>query len=343
MSQGANGSEPVHGRNLIKVLKAIDTLSRPQGASIKELQEELGVSRRSVYRMFETLNELQFPIYDDDIPGEKEKRWHLEENYLHNLPNLRIPDMKLTPREMLLLYFLLSQDHVLSNTTVGNLLSSIRYKLSMLMPSKYLTAAKSDRLNSIFITGSSHPKDYSGYEQAIDVMLEAIVEQQVCRITYTALSHGETKSYLVHPLRMFERDGGLYLLINLPSHDVIRILAVDRVNEVELIEEHFSEPAGFDPEEVLLDAFDLTLDDPIAIEVRFSEQAARRVLNRRWSSSQKVTRQNDGSIILKMHTSGKDDLFRWILGFGDQAEILKPDELRDEINRLLNSTIQQYK
>jgi predicted DNA-binding transcriptional regulator YafY len=139
MRSRAKYSGSVHGRNLIRILMAVDVLSRPQGATIKDLQDKLGVARRSVYRLFDTLGELQFPIYDEDRPGEKEKRWHLQQDYLQSLPNLRIPDMKFSPRELLVLYFLLSQDRVFANTAVVGLLSSIREKLAALMPSRYLT------------------------------------------------------------------------------------------------------------------------------------------------------------------------------------------------------------
>lgn len=50
------------GRHLVKMLKAVDVLSRPEGATIDELAEELGVDRRTVYRIRETLEELNFPL-----------------------------------------------------------------------------------------------------------------------------------------------------------------------------------------------------------------------------------------------------------------------------------------
>ena len=115
LAMGSDGkyTGSVHGKNLVKLLRAIDLLSRPSCASIKELQEGLGISRRSVYRLFDVLESLNFPLVEQEQPGEREKRWSLEEGYLHRMPNLRIPDVKLTPRELLVLTFLLRQDRVL--------------------------------------------------------------------------------------------------------------------------------------------------------------------------------------------------------------------------------------
>ena len=343
MNSRAKYSSSVHGRNLIKILKAVDVLSRPQGVTIKELQDELGVARRSVYRLFETLNELQFPIYDEDRPGEKEKRWRLQQDYLQSLPNLRIPDMKLSPRELLVLYFLLSQDRVFANTAVAGLLSSIREKLAALMPSSYLTAVQSERIESLFAAGTLHAKSYEGFEGRVDTLLDAIVERLMCTVTYRALSHGNTNTYTINPLRLFEHDGGLYVFVQLPGPDVTRIIAVDRIEKIDLTETTFEELPDFNPDKILATTFDLTLGDPVDVEIRFSAAAARRIVNRRWSESQSIDDHEDGSVTLRMSTSGKEDVLRWVLSFADEAEIVGPEDMREAIRAIAHKTMRRYR
>ena len=51
-------------RNLEKLLRTVDLLAREGGVTISGLERVLGVSRRSVYRMFELPGEFNFPIYD---------------------------------------------------------------------------------------------------------------------------------------------------------------------------------------------------------------------------------------------------------------------------------------
>jgi predicted DNA-binding transcriptional regulator YafY len=342
MHSRAKYSTSVHGRNLIKILKAVDVLARPQGATIKELQDELGVARRSVYRLFDTLSELQFPIYDEERPGEKEKRWRLQPDYLHSLPNLRVPDMKLSPRELLLLYFLLSQDRVFEGTTVAGLLASVREKLAALMPTSYLTAAQSERIETLFAAGTLHPKSYERHEETIETLLDAIVERRTCTVTYTALSHGETNSYTINPLRLFEHDGGLYVFVRLPEPNVTRIIAVDRIEKIDVTQATFEEPDDFAPERILASTFDLTLGDPVNVEIRFSPRAARRMQNRRWSASQTIETHDDGSVTLRMSTSGGDDVVRWVLSFGDEAEIVSPAALRTRLAAKARAALERH-
>ena len=86
----------MRGKNLIKLLRALELLSRKTGTTIAEMAEHLEVDHRSVYRMINMIEELGFPLYDDKVPFEREKRWRLAETYLKKLPNMNIPEVNLT-------------------------------------------------------------------------------------------------------------------------------------------------------------------------------------------------------------------------------------------------------
>ena len=332
----------MYGRNLIKLLKAVDLMARSKGATIKELQEGLSVSRRSVYRLFETLDTLNFPIYDDDIPGEREKRWHLEEHFVQDLPNLHLPDIRLTTRERFLLFFMLSQDRTFTGTPIETDLATLREKLTALIPAPFPTAAYIDRIDSLFVAGTLHPKSNVHKDDVIDMILTAISTQSVCTVTYAALSTGTTKTYTIHPLRLFEHDGALYLFIHIPKHEVIRILAVDRIKNLTPTSDTFTDPPGFNPDAILSTTFDLALEDPVQITIRFSPETAPRIRNRRWSADQTFTENPNGSITLTMTTSGRADVIRWLLSFGPHAEVLDPPDMRQTLHEELKAATFLY-
>ena len=54
-------------------------------------------------------------------------------------------------------------------------------------------------------------------------------------------------------------------------------------------------------------------------------------LRRRCAELQSITDLPDGSVILEMHTSGRQDVKRWIASHGPHAEVLEPVDLREEI------------
>ena len=61
----------MRGKNLIKLLKALELLSKPEGTTIEEMGTQLEVDRRSVYRLINVIEDLGFPIYDEKLPFEK--------------------------------------------------------------------------------------------------------------------------------------------------------------------------------------------------------------------------------------------------------------------------------
>ena len=69
------------------------------------------------------------------------------------------------------------------------------------------------------------------------------------------------------------------------------------------------------------------------VVVRFRPLVAHNVAEVRWHRTQRVTWNEDGSIDFRASVDGLTEIRWWILGYGDQAEVLAPQELRDELRR----------
>ena len=323
-----------YGKNISKILKAVDLLARPQGATNKELASLLGLSSRSVFRLLSTLSDLGFPLTDERDSFHGETRHFLLESFVKKLPNLSMPQVSLTPRESLILYFLLARDSIFADSEVERDLASLKSKLAALLPAATATPS-GDRtsmpLSSLFTCSPNGYKSYAGHDAILDTILDGLEQLRAVHITYSPPGNTTAKSYAVNPLKLFEHRGGLYLFVRLPKHDIIRILAVDRIKVAKLLDTVFAYPQDFDAEALLASAFDLTLDDPVTASIRFSPQDAPFVRERHWSDDQTIVTHPDGSCTLTLSTSGTRDLLRWLLSFGSGAEILSPPELRDAL------------
>src|SRR5262249_55407555 len=69
--------------------------------------------------------------------------------------------------------------------------------------------------------------------------LDATLHQRQAQITYYSKSSERTKSYLVHPYRLAYAQGGLYLIAYVPEYEEVRTFAVERIQEISLLEERF--------------------------------------------------------------------------------------------------------
>jgi predicted DNA-binding transcriptional regulator YafY len=320
----------------------VDLLANPSGSTIRKLEEELGVSRRSVYRMLDALQELNFPVYDEAIPLSQEKRWRLDKGYVHKLPNIDLPKITLTIYETLVLHYLLSKTSILRNTKYEDFIKSLSRKLGLLIVQKDEIFSDFSKLADIFVNSSKIIKDYSGKEGTIDSLLDAIVKHQTCFVIYHAYSTDEVKTFRIDPLKIVEHQGGLYVFVTVTRYGDIRILAIDRIQDLKMTDDKFQIPRDFDPEALLSSAFQLTFEDPIEVEIWFSEDQTRYIEERSWAKGQTIHKNGDGSIILKMKTSGVFDLKKWILSWGSQACVLRPEELRKEIENELMEAAAQY-
>ncbi|MBA7547093.1 hypothetical protein ES705_39495 [subsurface metagenome] len=320
------------GRNLIKIMKAVKLMARPGGATIAALMDQLETSRRSVYRLFETMQELNFPIYEEYIDG-RTKSWHLQEDFLIKLPNLDFPDISLTRKEVLVLYLLISRGNILRDTEINHYLPSLQKKLSSYLPMNTEAEKLRRKIDHVFIPVYQGIKYYSGKEELINDMMSAITDQRTCRALYHSFSQDKVHTIAFNPLKIFEWNGGIYSFIQFLPDKPIRTIALERIRELTVTEDRFNYPEDFNPEAMLSSALTITFGDPIHVKVWFDSHQANYIRERRWAKDQSITEQDDGSIILAMSTSGYQDVKRWIMSIGPYAKVLEPEFMAQEIEQ----------
>jgi len=95
--------------NTIKFLTAINLLASPAGTTVQDLMDNLGISRRTAFRLLAALEELGFPLTDEQPNPTTEKTYRLIGSYVLKLPNMRIPNPGLSAPETELLLSVLDE------------------------------------------------------------------------------------------------------------------------------------------------------------------------------------------------------------------------------------------
>jgi len=330
----------MRGRKLKKLFDAINLLAQPCGTTIQELGRRLGVDKRQAYRVIETLqDDLCFAIEKDKAAGE-EVRYYLEKEQYQRLADLKVADVNLSLTEIIALYFLKGHARLYRGTDLGEEMLRAYGKLDAFVPAGL--DSRLDQVKTLFIPAAQFAKDYSGKDEIIDALTDAMLRQQTCQVEYHSFHDDRTKNFKIDPLCFFERSGGLYLFVRATSFDQIRMLAVERIVGLTPTGGNFCAPEGFDPDALLEEAFDLNYDDPVTVKVRFPADQARYIAERRWAKVQRITTQKDGSIVLELTTSGWWDVKKWVLSFGAAAEVLEPAGMREEIQADLRGALDRY-
>jgi predicted DNA-binding transcriptional regulator YafY len=93
--------------NTIKFLTAINLLVSASGTTVLGLMNKLNISRRTAFRLLDAIEDLGFPIIDEQPKSRSEKIYRLADSYVIKLPNLAIPNPAFTEPEMELLISML--------------------------------------------------------------------------------------------------------------------------------------------------------------------------------------------------------------------------------------------
>jgi proteasome accessory factor B len=76
------------------------------------------------------------------------------------------------------------------------------------------------------------------------------------------------------------------------------------------------------------------------VRLRFAPKVANNVAEVQWHKTQKVARNPDGSAIVDFRVDGLSEITWWILGYGDQVEVLSPAELRETIANIARKMVE---
>jgi predicted DNA-binding transcriptional regulator YafY len=331
----------MRGKNLVQLIKTLSLLSRPQGATKKQISDSLAISIRSVSRSIQMIEELGIPIYDERIPSARQKYWKIEPTYLERLPNISLPKITLNFPEIISLCMLAGESVIFRGTELDGHIKSAISKLMYFVPEK--TRNELLDMKRIFICKTIGSKNYAGKENIIRKLTESMLNRTSCRITYHAFYKDKIEAEEIGPLHFFENKGGLYLFALKLKTRKVRTYAVERIRSIRSLNGNVNYPESFNPQAILNSAFDLIHGEPVAVKIFFSPSEARYIREKVWSENQHIQENPDGSLILSMETSGKRDVKRWVMSFGKEARLLRPADMRDEIQEELEEILADMK
>jgi len=175
------------------------------------------------------------------------------------------------------------------------------------------------------------PGDDDGRQQQIIARaLEATLHHRQATLTYYSRSSERTKSYLVYPYRLAYAQGGLYLLAHVPEYNEVRTFAVERIDDITLLEERFT-PGDDLPDEAFPHSLGVHSGPPEDVTIEFEPAVAAYVRAREWHPSQAWSAALDGSAILTLQVCVDQALLSWILSFGPAARVVAPLHLERNV------------
>jgi len=309
--------------------------ARGSGVTIDGLATLCEVTTRTIRRDLQALQEAGFPLYDDRSHDDGRTRWHLNGQALKGLA------AGLTVSELCALYFSRTLLESLSGTPFRDDVESAFEKLgSALTPHM---RAFLDQLPRVIATKADPMRRrFDPRQQPIIARaLEATVHQRQAKLTYYSKSSDRTKTYLIHPYRLAYAQAGLYLLAYVPEYGQVRTFAVERIEDLSLLEERFT-PIEELPSEAFPHSLGVHSGPPEHVEIEFQPAIADYVRTREWHPSQQLRDNGPDGLRLTLEVCLDRALQSWILSFGPFARVIAPDALVKDITEQFEEARARY-
>jgi len=252
---------------------------------------------------------------------------------------------RLTAGEALALFLALRSIESIEVQLFRDSLRALQEKLPHLLPEE-MAIQEYERLRESLSFGfpitRGDPDLVLNYLQLFE---EAIRQRRVVYMRYFSMYRGEETERDVEPLHLRYYEGVWYLAAFCHLRGEVRTFALDRVRHAEITDRPFSSPVAdtFDPNSYFNESWRIERDrEKVAVVVRFYPPASRYVRERTWHPGQTVLADDGESLVLRFEILGTNEIRRWLLQYGSQAEVLEPEAFREELRREAEEMYRRY-
>jgi predicted DNA-binding transcriptional regulator YafY len=297
-----------------RLITLIMLLQRQPNQNAAHLAQALGVSVRTVQRYITMLEEIGIPVYAERGPY---GGYALVRGY-------KMPPLIFTPEEAVAVYLGTS----LLEEVWGRLYQAgargALAKLDNVLPDEQRSEVAWAR-QAVLSIGMNWA-DPNLAVPYLERLRDAIYERRRVRIRYRSRSKPQPEQRDVDPYKLVSRWGWQYCIGYCHRRHAPRTFRLDRILDLELLDQTFAEPTDFNLQAYL--ATDPFFQPTIRARLRFGPEAALVALNNRayWESFEE---QPDGAVVVTFAAPDLEAAAGMVLRIGFPAVILEPEDLHE--------------
>jgi proteasome accessory factor B len=171
------------------------------------------------------------------------------------------------------------------------------------------------------------------YVRTLETLTRAWADRRLVRIDYWATGRPEAEERILAPyfLEVSRSEPAAYVVGHDKLRDALRTFKIERIQEAELLPEHYVIPDDFDVYKWLESSWGIIAEDEVEIRLRFAPAVSRRIHESVWHHSQRLEELPDGGCLLTLHVGGIREIKNWVMSWGADVEVLDPPELRAQV------------
>ncbi|WP_197073309.1 helix-turn-helix transcriptional regulator [Marinitoga sp. 1155] len=314
-------------KKYIRILEVIVKISKNPGITTKDLSKKFKVSIRTIQKDLNVIEELGLNI----------ERW--ADGSLEIKENMKLGklDLSIIDKKALLLMMNISEKYLydlfpeeLQKLRIW-ILDSLNMKLRKL---------NETRANLYRFLNPRHEKIKLSVINSIEI---AIIKNRKIKIIYLHPKHGEI-IYILNPYLFLFSKSHWFVFAYESERNFETLFRISRIKTVELLEEYFKIPEEKILEEKINTIWEAQYSNKkYNIKIKFASEVAQIIEETIRHPTQKVEKLKNGDIIYDIEVSGYKEIIFWVLSWGKNAEILKPEWIRDKIKSEIENMYKKYK
>jgi len=162
-----------------------------------------------------------------------------------------------------------------------------------------------------------------------------IERREVVQARYQTFA-GRESDYRLRPYHLLAYHGNWYLLAHNEDKDRMATFALSRFRDITGTGQVFRRAPDFDVKAYAREAFGITRgEQTLRVRLLFEPKLAVYIMERDWHPTQTFTQRPDGRVEMRLVTSGRKELIRWVLSWMPDVQVLAPKSLKDRIEQKL--------
>ncbi|MEO7648111.1 MAG: WYL domain-containing protein, partial [Gemmatimonadaceae bacterium] len=171
-----------------------------------------------------------------------------------------------------------------------------------------------------------------GHQEHLSTLRDALSARHKVELTYRRASSPEPSTRTICPYAFVVASGMWYLIAYCETVASVRVFRLDRVVEVNALENAFEVPPTFAVTEYMAEGRVFHHPEPRRMRVRYSAGIARWIAER-----ERVELDADGSVTIDHPLADEDWGVRHVLQYGAEAEVLDPPDMREAVRDRLET------
>ena len=297
-----------------RLIGILSVLLQKEKTTAPELADRFEVSKRTINRDIEDLCRAGIPIRTAQGIG----------GGISIMDGYRMDRTILTSKDMqMILAGLRSLDSVSGSSYYGQLMEKIQAGSS-----EFITGR-----DSILIDLSSWYRD--SLAPKIEIIQDAIGDRRLIKFRYYAPS-GESER-TAEPYYLVFRWSSWYLWAWCLKRKDFRLFKLNRMDGVQITEKNFECRDATMPDL----SNEKTFPGGIKVKALFEADQKWRLVEEFGTSC--FTENDDGRLLFTADYTDMENLITWILTFGDKAEVIEPEEVRERVRTAIEAMIKNYR